>query len=241
MKPTPVPSPERTGLGAAIKVREVADYLKLIGRRVSINDTEGIVKDLADSGRYLILVGDSPPHRESRIPLDSIGVIEVLDARQSVAHGAEPSASPTRRRRVRKAQAPALPRSPTPITICYDERTDSAYIRLSPSHAVASKPVTLGTTIDYDAQNKPVGIEFKQATKHLGYDRPVLAKLRFKPSLDAAADCLHLVLPGIRKEKSIEAQEGISLGHDRDGRLAQITIASASNRLDLQRLGAGFP
>jgi len=236
-------------------VREVADYLKLIGRRVSINGTEGIVKDLTDTGEHLILVRDAPTYDESRIPLDTIGVIEVVDARQHVACGTKVSApsAPTQstmpttderplpgRRRSRKATAPAPPPSPIPLRVLYDETTDSLYIRLSPSDALTSKPVMLNTTLDCDAQSKPVGIEFSQATKHLGYHKPVLAKLCFKLDLDDAADHLRLVLPGIRKEKTVEGKEGISLDYDRDDRLAQITVTGASSRLDLQRLGVRF-
>jgi uncharacterized protein YuzE len=207
----------------------------------------GIVKDLSDTGKHLILVMDSPTCEEFRIPLDTIHVIEVLDARQHFAHGlnVNPGTAderlPSRRRRSRKAPAPAQPPSPVPLRVLYDETTDSLYIRLSPSERSTTKPVMLDTTLDYDTESKPVGIEFSQATKHLGYQKPVLAKLRFKLDIDEAADHLRLVLPGISKEKNVQGQEGISLGYDRDGRLAQITITAASSRLDLTQLGVRLP
>ena len=256
MQRTPVPSPAPAGLGAAIRVREVADYLKLLGKRVCINDVVGVVKDLSETGQQLILVKDSSVYEEVKIPLQSIQLIEVLDADPSITHALKvnpasvtarsASAAPyesraSRSRRKRKAAPPAPPPSPMPLRVLYDETTDSLYVRLSTTDRSTTKQVIPGVTLDYDAQGKPAGIEFTQATKHLGYSKPILAKLRFKLDLDRAADRLRLVLPGISKGKNVEGQEGISLDFDLDDRLAQLIITGASTRLDLVRLGVCLP
>jgi uncharacterized protein YuzE len=256
MQRTPIPSPAPSGLGAAIRVREVVDYLKLVGKRVCINHVVGVVKDLSDTGQQLILVSDSSAYEELKIPLQSIDLIEVLDADPSITHelkvnpasitarsapAAPDESRGSRSRHKRKAPPPAPAPTPMPLRVLYDETTDSLYVRVSTTDRSTTKQVIPGATLDYDTQGKPVGIEFTHAIKHLGYSKTVLAKLRFKLDLDGAADRLRLVLPGISKEKNVEGQEGISLDFDRDGRLAQLIISGASARLDLVSLGVRLP
>jgi len=253
MKRTPILCQAPSGLGPRMRINSVADFLRLIGKRVCIEDKVGIVKDLSDSGRHLILVRDSSVYEEVTIPLETIHFVEILDANPAFTSGLVPQEGlasarvhiqegPKSRRKRRRSGSTAPPAPhPMPLRVLYDQTTDCLYLRLSTNDRSTAKPVIPDCHLDLDAHGKPVGIEFQQATKHLAYSKPILAKLRFKLDLDEAADRLRLALPGITTEKNVEGQEGISFHFDREGRLAQLTISGASTRLDLVSLGLRLP
>jgi hypothetical protein len=90
----------------SIKIREVSDYLKLSGFRVNIGlsgddgklsyeDVEGIVKDLSDNCKHLILekakysIGESPPtfHDVLNIPIARIQIINVINRFMGMGEG----------------------------------------------------------------------------------------------------------------------------------------------------------
>ena len=51
--------------------------------------------------------------------------------------------------------------------ISYDEQADAAYLKLSDAPAAETEEVADGIRIDYDASNRPVGIEVLSVTRRL--------------------------------------------------------------------------
>src|SRR5947209_7510259 len=67
-----------------MRIRTVADYLALIGKRIAIQqvageEINGLVQDLSDAGRHLILLKDGETKQRTSIPLNRIDVIEIVD------------------------------------------------------------------------------------------------------------------------------------------------------------------
>jgi uncharacterized protein YuzE len=50
----------------------------------------------------------------------------------------------------------------------YDEEVDAAYLRLSDAPVAETEEVAAGIHIDYDASNRPVGIEVLSVKRRLG-------------------------------------------------------------------------
>jgi uncharacterized protein YuzE len=235
------PATSVRGLGTPLRIRRISDCQNLVGKRVCVNGVVSVVKDLSDTGQYLILLKNSSAGEDVRVPLSSIELIEVVDDNPSFTIALKGAATrqskTTKRRGPRKTAIASSPPQPVPLRALYDPRTDSLYIRLSQSQRASSKAITPSATLDIDARSKPVGIEVIHAIECFGYAKPVLANLRFKIEFDEETDCLHLILPGKRAHATTVGNEGISFDHDENGRLAQINISAARSRLDLAELG----
>ena len=64
------------------------------------------------------------------------------------------------------------------MKLCFDESTDTLYLRLDESTIVESEEVEPGVVLDFNAENQVVGIELLKITSRIS--RANLKQLEFK-------------------------------------------------------------
>ena len=226
-------------------IQTPSDYLRLAGKRVLVSVEEdktisGVVQDLSDTCEHLVLLTDNEPSRKVLVPLCTIWLVELADADPGLSEQLTPEHPKRKCRRRRSVALHPGGRSQSGIKVSYSPETDELYIDLSVKERNRRDAVTAFVGLDYDVEDRIVGISVSKAGQSIGF--VPAASRAFNPMLryDPRADSLHVRFFSKRRERSVRVTDGVVFEHDRVGQLVGIWIRHASKRLNLQELHFGY-